>query len=644
MIHQFRRITFLFFLVVFAGTTSNAQTLITFGKHSVSKDEFMRAYNKNKQPGPDVETAIREYVRLYGHFKMKVQEAKEMKLDTTDQFKSDLAGFRKQIADNYLIDDKTNTKLLDEAFERSQWDLHVVRYSLNMDEGMDPNDSMQRFQAIQALHKQLSSGQKTTESELGIEQVDMGYITVFSLPYAYENLVYGLKENGISNPYRSKRAWHIFKLIDKRPSAGKWKIAQILITFPSESDESIKIESKKKADSVYQLLTQGADFSELARLCSDDKLTYLNGGELPEFGTGKYDRFFEAQVLNLKKDGDLTRPFQTSFGFHILKRISQTPTPVSKTDESLQYELKQKLQQDERINISKNTFAKQVMDKLAMKESSAIDPKALLAEADSILAATDIRSAIDKSTLANQSVFFLQKGKITGKDWLNFVWEYKSNPELYKNETNAELWQKFKPYIALDFYRKNLESFNSDFAFQMMEFTEGNLLFEIMEKMVWSKAALDSVGLKEHYAKNKAKYIWGPSADVLIMNCISEEIAKAAIESLNTGVNWRELIEVNQGELQGDSGRFEISQIGGESSSTAGTFSKITVNADGTASFMFFVNTYPDGQQRSFEDSRGMLINDYQDVLEKKWLEQLKVKYPVKVNEAVLKTLIKKGA
>jgi peptidyl-prolyl cis-trans isomerase SurA len=643
MFHPLLRITCFIFIVSIFANNANAQTLITYGNKTVSKEEFVRAYNKNKQPGQDAEKAIRDYVALYSHFKMKVEEAKAMKLDTTDQFKNDLAGFRQQIADNYLSDEKTNKKLLDEAFDRSQWDLHIIRYSVNIDESMDPADTVKKHQAILALHKQLASGTNAVELESGIEQVDMGYITVFSLPYAYENLVYSIKDKGVSNPYRAKRAWHIFKLIDKRPSAGKWKIAQILFTFPSDADESVKMDARKKSDSVYQLLTQGSDFAEMAKQFSDDKLTYLNGGELPEFGTGKFDRMFETEVLNLKKDGAISKPFQTSFGFHILKRISQTPTPTNREDDGLLYELRQKFQQDERVNISKNTFSKEVMDKLGLKPTSNIDNKALYAEADSVLAATDIRMAIEKSPIASKTIFYLNnKGKITGKDWLNFVWEYKSNPERYKNESNSELWQKFQPYISLDYYRKNLESFNADFAYQMMEFTEGNLLFEVMEKMVWSKAASDSLGLKEHYSKNKAKYIWSTSADVLIMNCISEDIAKAAIESLAAGVNWRELVEVNQGELQGDSGRFELAQIGADPKSTAGTFSKINLNADGTASFMYYQKIYSDGEQRSFEDSRGMVINDYQEVIEKKWLEQLKLKYPLKVNESVLKTLIKK--
>ena len=629
------------FLIAFANTNCYAQTLITFGKFEVNKDEFLRAFNKNKQTGQDAEKAVREYAALYTNFKMKVQEAREMKLDTSEQFKADLAGFRQQITESYLSDEKTNKKLLDEAFDRSQWDLHVVRYSVSMDETLPPSDTLQRYQAIQNLFKTLNAG-GAAEIASPIDQADMGFITVFSLPYVYENLVYALKENGISNPYRSKKAWHIFKLVNKRPSAGKWKIAQILFTFPPETEASQQAESKKKADSVYQQLKNGADFSEMAKLFSDDKLTYLNGGELPEFGTGKFDRKFEQEVLQLTKDGDISMPFQTSYGFHIIKRISQTPTPTQRGDDALQYELKQKFQQDERINISKSKFSKEVMEKIGFRTSNSINQQPLIAEPDSILVATDIRAAINNSPFANKPIFFTTKGTIYGKDWLNFVWEYKSNAELYKNETNAELWEKFKPYISLDVYRKNLESFSTDFSYQMMEFTEGNLLFEVMEKMVWSKASTDSIGLKNHYDKNKEKYTWAPSADVLIMNCISEELAKAAIESLKQGVNWRELVDANQGELQGDSGRFELTQIGAEPNAQSETYSKITPNPDGTASFMYYLKTYANGDPRSFEDARGMVINDYQEVLEKKWLDELKKKYPSKINESVLKTLYKK--
>ena len=622
------------------------QPLINYGKHSIGKVEFLKAYNKNKPATDNTrEKSVKEYVDLYANFKMKVMEALELRLDTAEQFKSDVDNFRKQIIENYLSDEKTFNALTDEAYTRSLSDLHVVRYSVSIDENTSPEDSMAKYNAIKAISEQLkkmpNSRVNNSESRL-VDYSDMGFLTVFSLPYVYENIVYGLKAGETSSPYRSKKAWHVFSVIDKRKSVGKWKIAQILFSTPENADGSIMQVLKAKADSIYTILRHGADFSNVAKFVSDDKLTYLNGGELPEFGTGKYDNVFESEAIRLNKDGDISEPFQTSFGIHILKRLSQTPAPSIKTDDNWLYDIKQKLQQDDRIKIAKDKFAKDIITKIGFKLTNAVKAEDLYNFADSVMFDFEIPDAPATKPISKKVLINFTKGNATGEDWLNFIRDYKGNPDLFKMETNAMLWEKFKTYASLNYYKNNLEFYNADFAYQMQEFKEGNLLFEIMEKNVWSKASSDSVGLRAYYNAHKNQYIWSKSADVLIMNAISDDIAKAAKESIQSGVNWKELVEVNQGELQGDSGRFELTQINADSTATEDSYSPVTLNSDGTAGFMKYLKFYKDGEQRSFEDARGMVINDYQGVVEKRWLSELQKKYPVKINESLLKEIIQK--
>jgi len=628
------------------GVSLFSQTLINYGKHSIGKVEFLKAFNKNKPTSEgNKEKAIKEYVDLYANFKMKVMEAMELRLDTAEQFKADVDNFRKQIVENYLSDEKTFNMLTDEAYTRSLSDLHVVRYSVIMDEAASPEDSMAKYNAIKAISEQLkkmsNSRINNSESPL-VEYSDMGFLTVFSLPYVYENIVYGLKPGETSAPYRSKKAWHVFSVVEKRKSVGKWKIAQILFSTPENADESIMGVLKQKADSVYSILKHGADFSNIAKFVSDDKLTYLNGGEMPEFGTGKYDNVFESEAIRLQKDGDISEPFQTSFGIHILKRLSQTPAPSTKTDDNWLYEIKQKLQQDDRIKIAKDKFAKDIIAKIGFKLTNAVKAEDLYNFADSVMFDFEIPDAPATKPISKKILINFTKGNATGEDWLNFIRDYKGNSDLYKMETNAMLWEKFKTYASLNYYKNNLEFYNADFAYQMQEFKEGNLLFEIMEKNVWSKASSDSVGLRTYYNAHKNQYIWSKSADVLIMNAVSDEIAKAAKESIQNGVNWKELVEVNQGELQGDSGRFELTQINADSTASEDSYSPVTLNSDGTAGFMKYLKFYKDGEQRSFEDARGMVINDYQGVVEKRWLSELQKKYPVKINESLLKEIIQK--
>jgi len=634
-----------FFLIgmgLMAAMTSWSQSLISYGKFSVSQQEFLRAYNKNKSADSAVsrDKAIRDYAQLYTNFKMKVQAALEMKLDTLPQIQADLTNFRQQVEENYMNDESTFKTLMNEAFQRSQSDLHLVRYSIAVGENDSPEDTLKKYKAVQNLYEQLKSGKLPVALEDFVKKVDMGFITVFSLPYNYENIAYSLQPGQAATPYRAKKAWHIFRLVEKRKSAGKWKVAQILFTSPENADEATKARAAKLADSVHQLLQNGSDFASMARLYSDDKLTYLNGGEMPEFGTGKYDMAFENQVVKLDKDGAYSKPFKTDFGVHIVKRISFTAIPTSIADETFAYELKQKLQLDDRIKIAKDKFAKEVLKKIGFVVSPSVKEIDILRYADTAMSHSDMSDAATTTAISEKVIVNMKGGKLKGTDWLNFILDYKSNPELYKNETNAELWEKFKTLSALDFYKKHLESYNEDFKYQLQEFREGNLLFEIMERNVWSKAGKDSVGLKDYYQQYRSQYTWGSSADVLVVNAVNETMAQQVLDSLKDGKTWQQMVDIHQGELQADSSRFELAQLNYDLSTKAGVFTPINRNPDGTATFMKYFRFYPDGDLRSFEDAKGMVINDYQAVVEKKWIEELRNKYQPKTNEVLLKAII----
>lgn len=623
-----------------------SQTIFTYGNNAVSKDEFLRAYNKNSTAVKDKEKSLREYLELYSNFKLKVKAAEELRLDTLAQIQYDIENFRHQVEENYMSDEKGLAKLIDEAFERSQKDIHVVHFSIAIDPSAKPEDTLRAYRNIMAAYDALNSGdanyQQVAEKN-NIKFGDLGFITVFTIPYAYENIVYSLKPGQVSKAYRSKTAWHLFKVIEERKSIGKWKVAQILFTYPPTIGEEDRNAIKHKADSVYELLKNGEDFGKLAKEFSDDKLTYVAGGEMPEFGTGKFDNDFESEVFKLKADGDITKPFTTQFGIHIVKRLGFTPTPADKDNSTLQFELKQKTQQDSRINSAKEKFAKDILTTIAYKKGTTVKDADLFRYADSV--SKDL--SVDNSTkfpISNKLIATFKSGSLKGSDWLKFVREYKSNTEQYKGETNAELWEKFMTISSLEYYKKHLEEYNTDFKYQMKEFKEGNMLFEIMERNVWSKAASDSTGLQNHYNANKANYKWAASADVLIFNCSNEKIAAAAMESVKKGRPWKEIADSSGGSIQGDSGRYELSQIVIDSTNKStpqkDTFSAIVKNTDGTATFIRYINVYPGDQQRNFEEARGLVINDYQNVLEKKWLEALHKKYPVTINEAVVKQII----
>lgn len=630
-------LTFLFFSAI-----TNAQNIIQYGKYSVSKDEFIRAFTKNKTQITDKEKAVREYVDLYANFKLKVRAAEDMRVDTSYQQITDLENFRKQIEGNYLNDETTVKKMHQEALERSRTDLHLMLYSVSFGSETSPSDTLKLLQTLQTLKQEIASNSLTPVAE-GIAQKDMGYITVFSLPYRYESMAYSLNPGQTSEVFRNKKGWHFFKLIDTRKAMGKWRIAQIMLCYPPDADFATKGQIQSSADSIYQLIKSGSEFSAMARATSEDRMTAPNGGEIAEFGTGKFDAVFMNEVTKLKSDGDLSAPFATSYGVHIIKRIGYTPLPDSITDELLQYEIRQKLMQDARLKASRESFAKDIMKKVGCKPSKAWNEQELLRFADSVVVHADDETYCDNTPISQKVILQIASEQIKGKEWLRYIRDARLSPELHQNENNQEMLQKYPAVASLNYYRAHLETYNADFAFQLKEFKEGNMLFDVMEKMVWSKAANDSVGLLGYYNQHKDQYTWNESVDALVFNCNSPAVANEVQQKLKEGIEWRRVLAMKQDEVQGDSGRFEMTQIGlGETAgSISGKFSDITVNQDGTATFMQYLGMHPKNEIRSFEQAKGLVINDYQAVLEQKWLEELRKKYPIKTNEAVIKAVIK---
>jgi peptidyl-prolyl cis-trans isomerase SurA len=626
-----------------------SQTLFTYGANSVGKDEFVKAYNKNKTPVQDQEKALREYLTLYTRFKLKVQAAKELRLDTLEQLKYDVQNFRSQVEDSYMADDKGIDALVDEAIQRYQKDIHLYHYSVTLTPKAQPEDTLKAWQALAEVQKKIKAGRTdylSIADEISVNgpQVkgkDLGYITAMLLPYTIENAVYKLKSAEATSIIRTKTAMHVFVNMGERKSPGKWKVAQVLFSLPPDaSAEKVKA-VKRIADSVYALLKAGASFAETAKVYSDDKLTYLNGGELNEFGTGRYDASFEKPVLALKSDGDITEPFLTKHGWHIVKRLQQIPYPVNRVDdENFTYTLRQQILKDPRSEKVKEAFAQQVLKRTGFKRNPLIKDEVLFRYADSVVASNELgRYPIDKKI-----IFSFAKSNVTGADWLHFVKDYKLNHDVYKGEDNPALLQKYIHTASMEYYRRHLEEYNEDFRYQLQEFKEGNMLFDIMEKKVWGKAASDSAGLHQYYTAHKQQYLWAESADVLLFNCSDISSAQAAAAALREGKHWQTITDESNGTIQGDSARYELAQL----PVTAGTVFKegdITVpvvnEADNTASFIKVLKLYPAGQQRSFSEARGLVINDYQNLLEEKWVQELQKKYPVKVNETVFKSILK---
>lgn len=283
---------------------------------------------------------------------------------------------------------------------------------------------------------------------------------------------------------------------------------------------------------------------------------------------------------------------------------------------------------------------KEVLAKTGYKKNTAVMDEMLYLYADSAAYSHDKR----QWPVEKEIIFTMGKTAVKGSEWLAYAKDYKLNKNTYKGESNSELLEKFTQKTVLAYYRSHLEEYNTDFKYQLQEFKEGNLLFEVMGKKVWERSANDQAALKQFYEANKEKFAWGESAEVILVNAKSYAYADYAFENMKKGMDWKQIADQSEGMIQGDSARYELAQLPIKQGAalTEGTFMEIVKHTnDNGASFIKVIKIYPAKMPRTFEEARSMVINKYQEQLEENWMKELVAKYPVKINTAVFQSLLK---
>jgi peptidyl-prolyl cis-trans isomerase SurA len=631
---------FLIFILSFCTYTFYGQTLVTYGKQTISREEFLTAFRKNNMHTKATEKAYRDYLNLYIRYKLKVQAAKDLKLDTLPGQITELKNFKSQIVDQYINDEISLNQMAKEAFARSQHDLLISYIFVAAPKNASPADTAKAWKKIQDAYKALNNKKDFGETALQFSEDpnvkenrgDLGYITVFDLPYAMETVAYNTAAGQFSPVFRTNGGYIILKTTARRPAEGLIKIAQILIIFPYDAKDAEKLSTRKRADSIYQALKNGGDFGTMAKKFSGDNLSYQLGGVLPEFGVGKYEAGFESTAFNLKKDGDISQPYQSVFGYHIIKRLSRNPIPAKADQKSLE-RMKEKIKADPRIAISRKRMTQTILKQTQFKEF--IPPGNTLWDfTDSALLN---KPPASNAGITDQSLLFQfpEKKYIVG-DWITYRRNLRSSPNVTNGKTNSDILDLYRQTVAFDYYREHLEKYNAAFAVQVNEFSDGNLLFEVMQRQIWNRAISDSSGLRKYFDSNIKKYWWKPGAEGIIFNAPNISVARKLEDELGKDIrNWRVTVDIYAGQIHADSGRFELSQIPGKQPVGTGKFTQMTTNSDRTIQFAYIIHEYNTPSPRTYEEARGLVINDYQSDLENQWIDELKKKYPVTINETV---------
>lgn len=616
------------------------EVLFTINDKPYYTDEFARIYKKNLDlVKDDTQKDLNQYLELFVGYKLKVNKAYKLGLQNNQKYLNELKSYRTQLAKNYFNDTKITQELIEEGYNRLQKEVKASHILITVDENATAEDTLKAYKKIDDIRKRAVAGENFEELATQFSEDpsakdnkgDLGYFSAFRMVYPFENAAFNTPKGDVSRIVRTRFGYHILKVNDVRANRGEITVAHIMILSPKPDD--VDKDSKKIIGEIYAKIKQGEKFEDLAKQFSEDKSSASKGGVLNKFGSGQLSsEEFENMAFALKNVGDISEPFQSQFGWHVIKLVEKHPI---KTMDEMKSELESKVGKDDR---SKKITAS-LNEKLRKKYTHKRDNK--LFASISKLVTNDFYEA--KWTVPanfkeySGTLLTINAKKIDGKTFLDFIDKQQKGSLKAKPLTKLtdELYEKFLDDQLTAYYDENLENDFPDFANVMEEYRDGLLLFDLMEKEIWERAKTDSTGLKTFYDAHKMEHMWKKRVEVTVASSTKEDMIKKAQAFLKKGtepeeikskLNVKEVINVMT-----NSGVFE------EGSDALPKTMKYNVGVsdvfkEGEYYFVTNVERVLPESAKTLDECKGKVVNDYQQYLEQRWVDDLKKEFTVKVN------------
>ena len=620
------------------------EVLFTIDNQPYFTDEFVRVYNKNLDlVKDDSQKDLDKYLELFIGYKLKVQKANVLGLQNGVNYQNELKSYRNQLSKNYLNDSKVTNELVREAYDRMQQEVKASHVLVLVDEGASVEDTLKAYNKILEIKKRLDAGedfvkvaqQFSEDPSVKENNGNLGYFSAFRMVYPFENAAYKTNVGQVSEPFRTRFGYHIVKVVDKRVNRGEVTVSHIMIMKQGEAAQHEK--ASATIHDIYKKIQQGERFESLAQQFSEDKSSAPKGGVLQRFGSGQLSsEEFENVAFNLKTSNEISAPFESEFGWHIVKLIEKHP--VRSYDE-MKIELEDKIKRDERSLLITNSLTKKVRSKYSFIKDTKLISKIKGTVNDEFYSKTWV--VPEKAKELNGVVLTINKDKnVNGAIFLDFIAsKQKSNIKTKPvSKLVDELFEKFIDEQMIAYYNDNLENEFPEFKNVMDEYRDGLLLFDLMEKEIWNRAKNDTIGLNEFFKNNIKNYQWKKRYTVDILSSTDMKVIEKAQKFLKKGKS----LEYIKEQLNKD-GKINVMSKSGMYEEDYDVLPQFNGLSKGVTSIVlkdkyYFVVNITDEKPagaKELSECKGKVISDYQQFLENHWVEELKKEFAININKEV---------
>lgn len=634
---------FLCFTLFSQAQVKDKDVLFTVDGEPVMASEFVRVYNKNLDLVKDEsQKDIDAYLELFVNYQLKVKEARRLELHKDGKYLREFNNYKNQLTKNFMSDSKVTDALVEEAYERTTNDVKASHILIRLDE--TERDTLAVYNRLLDLRERvIKEGFEAVQKEVHNGQTvfaeDLGYFGGFKMVYPFETAAFNTPVGEVSMPFRTRFGFHIVNVTDKRESLGEVTVAHIMVAA-KQNDSTV--DPKTRINQIYQKIQQGEPFESLAKQFSDDKSSSKKGGVLTPFTGGQLSsKEFEDVSFSLENPGDISKPFKSDFGWHIVKLIRKRGIQPF---EEVKVELQNKVKRDSRSKLINSALVKKLAAKYKVEENDAA-----LRYFESILNEDYFKQAWKGPEDFKGSEVLLTVGdaKVVNKEFLKHLLSVQRNYYNRKADVKALVSKEYNAFYeaqVLKHHENNLEFENEDFAFVLKEYRDGLLLFDLMEKEVWNAASKDSVGLENFYNEHKSDYVWKDRADAVIVSSASKSDIESVKKELENGKSVEDIMSaMNVGGKLNVLPTAGVFEAGNETLPDNFEFkegvSKIYAHND--AFHVVKVNSVLPAGFKTLEEARGKVVSDYQNHIEANWVKELNNRFKVDINPSVLKRVKK---
>ncbi|SDC98480.1 peptidyl-prolyl cis-trans isomerase SurA [Algoriphagus faecimaris] len=630
-----------------AQNSTTSDELITVDGQSVDKDEFIYLMGKGSNGSPGLSRKdFEENLELFINYKLKVREAEALGLHESFEFRQEFEAFKENLKAPFLIKNSLEEGELRKSYARMQEVIRASHILFQFPPNASSEDSLIVLKMALKVRQEILAGgdinalavEYSDDPSARTNQGDLGYFTSLQMVQPFEDAAYGLKPGDVSEPILTSFGYHIIKVQERKPNPGQVKVSHILVRVNQDNPNSEDQAKRKVADIYTEIQKPTTVWEDIVKNYSEDPATNQKGGLLPWFSVGNMIPDFENTAFALTEAGEVSPPIKTRYGYHILRLEDRKPLD---SFEQMEDQIRSRILRESRSTMIQSQVLAIQKSRYGFKEN---DPLVSRLQNELYqIPKEQFQNQINQLGLSgDEELFKIKSTDYKISDFIDFLAWDEANPKP-KNQGYFEFWyDRYLGFLLDQKEEEDLESSNKEYQMLLKEYRDGILLFSLMNEKVWQKGIQDSLGQRRYYEQHIDNYRWEERMPALIVKVLENdklENAKSALSNQQYSEAFVE--EFTEQARQNtplayriESGKLEIREhpILSLSNATPG-FEELTI--EGERYLLLKGETIPAGPKK-FEETRGQVIKDYQEHLDKQLLENLRSKYAVQINKTAI--------